>query len=197
MPSDRIYHYNTYNDIGNPDKGIECIRPTLGGNKNPHPRHCRTGRLPTKTDDEFGRQAVAGINPLSIERLTVFPPVSKLDPSIYGPQESALKEEHLKGHLDAMSVQQAYRMGMSNALEENKLFILDCHHDMFLPFLNQINALEDRKAYGTRTILFLTSLGTLKPIEEEIERRNGDLNLRNRCGAGVSPYAYLRGWGYT
>ncbi|KAM1689248.1 hypothetical protein ACFX2K_037024 [Malus domestica] len=33
-------------------------------------------------DDEFGRQAVAGINPLSIERLTVFPPVSKLDPSM-------------------------------------------------------------------------------------------------------------------
>ncbi|XP_008225171.1 PREDICTED: linoleate 13S-lipoxygenase 3-1, chloroplastic-like [Prunus mume] len=119
-------------------------------------------------DDEFGRQAIAGINHLSIERLTVFPPVSKLDPSIYGPQESALKEEHLKGHLDAMSVQQAYRMGMSNALEENKLFILDYHHDMFLPFLNQINALEDRKAYGTRTILFLTSLGTLKPIAIEL-----------------------------
>ncbi|BFG27777.1 hypothetical protein CerSpe_140510 [Prunus speciosa] len=70
-------------------------------------------------DDEFGRQAVAGINPLGIERRTVFPPVSKLDPSIYGPQESALKEEHLKGHLDGMSVQQA--------LEENKLFICSFH----------------------------------------------------------------------
>ncbi|KAL6282326.1 hypothetical protein ACE6H2_013255 [Prunus campanulata] len=98
-------------------------------------------------DDEFGRQAVAGINPLGIERRTVFPPVSKLDPSIYGPQESALKEE--------MSVQQA--------LEENKLFILD-YHDMFLPFLNQINTLVGRKA----TILFLTSLGTLKPIAIEL-----------------------------
>lgn len=49
MPSDRIYDFVTYNDIGNPDKGIECIRPTLGGNKKPHPRRCRTGRLPTKT----------------------------------------------------------------------------------------------------------------------------------------------------
>ncbi|CAB4276100.1 unnamed protein product [Prunus armeniaca] len=36
----------------------------------------------------------------------------------------------------------------------------------------------------------------MKRIEKEIERRNGDPNLRNRCGAGVSPYAYLRGWGY-
>ncbi|KAM1571791.1 hypothetical protein EV2_037829 [Malus domestica] len=269
-PSDRIYDYDTYNDIGNPDKGMEFVRPTLGGNKNPHPRRCRTGRPPTKTDenmespvnesttiyvprdeefeeakqealdvgklkgilrhiiptvtaivrdskffkgysdinglysdasllenkkqkmklplpkifnkvqenlkfdppklisrdtscclrdDEFGRQAVAGINPLSIERLTVFPPVSKLDPSIYGSQESALEEEHLIGHLEGMSVQQA--------LEENKLFILD-YHDMFLPFLNQINTLDDRKAYGTRTILFLTSLGTLKPIAIEL-----------------------------
>ncbi|PQM34145.1 linoleate 13S-lipoxygenase 3-1 chloroplastic-like [Prunus yedoensis var. nudiflora] len=91
--------------------------------------------------------SIAGINPLGIERRTVFPPVSKLDPSIYGPQESALKEEHLKGHLDGMSVQQVHI-----ALEENKLFILD-YHDMFLPFLNQINALEERKAYGTRTLI--------------------------------------------
>ena len=42
------------------------------------------------------------------------------------------------------------------------------YHDMFLPFLNQINNLEDRKAYATRTIFFLTSLGTLKPIAIEL-----------------------------
>ncbi|TQD88368.1 hypothetical protein C1H46_026112 [Malus baccata] len=52
-PSERIYDYDTYNDIGNPDKGIEFVRPTLGGNKNPHPRRCRTGRLPTKTDENM------------------------------------------------------------------------------------------------------------------------------------------------
>ncbi|KAM1689246.1 hypothetical protein PS1_037051 [Malus domestica] len=39
---------------------------------------------------------------------------------------------------------------------------------MFLPFLNQINNLDDRKAYGTRAIFFLTSLGTLKPIAIEL-----------------------------
>ena len=57
-------------------------------------------------DDEFARQAIAGVNPVSIERLTVFPPVSKLDPEIYGPQESALKEEHIVNQLNGMTVQQ-------------------------------------------------------------------------------------------
>ncbi|KAM2177528.1 hypothetical protein ACFX1Q_036712 [Malus domestica] len=37
------------------------------------------------------------------------------------------------------------------ALEESKLFILDCH-DMFLPFIKQINTLDDQKAYGTIAI---------------------------------------------
>lgn len=57
-------------------------------------------------DDEFARQAVAGINPVNIESLSVFPPQSKLDPEIYGPLDSALKEEHILGYLDGMSVQQ-------------------------------------------------------------------------------------------
>lgn len=38
----------------------------------------------------------------------VFPPTSKLDPSIYGPQESALKEEHIIGHLNGLSIQQVW-----------------------------------------------------------------------------------------
>nr|GEW05734.1 linoleate 13S-lipoxygenase 3-1, chloroplastic [Tanacetum cinerariifolium] len=42
-------------------------------------------------DDEFARQALAGVNPVSLEKHKVFPPVSQLDPEIYGPQESALK----------------------------------------------------------------------------------------------------------
>ncbi|KAF6146632.1 hypothetical protein GIB67_008918 [Kingdonia uniflora] len=273
--SDRIYDYDIYNDLGNPDKGIDFVRPTLGGEAIPFPRRCRTGRPPTDTDmhaesrvekplpmyvprdeafeeskkntiaawrlkgvlhnllpsliasfsaknhdfkgfsdidslykeglllkfgfnvdwknlpkivtkfkessevllkydtpkivskdkfawtrdDEFARQAIAGINPCSIERLKVFPPVSKLDPTIYGPQESSLKEEHILGQINGMSIQQA--------LESNRLFILD-HHDMYLPFLDRVNALDGRKAYATRTIFFLSSLGTLMPIAIEL-----------------------------
>ncbi|ONK66147.1 uncharacterized protein A4U43_C06F4620 [Asparagus officinalis] len=260
--SDRIYDYATYNDLGYPDKGFEFSRPTLGGEKIPYPRRCRTGRPPANTDpttesrveyphpiyvprdeqfeegkedmlsagalkailhnivpqvvasispeshdfggfhdidnlfkegirlkqglqdhiwkkipfvsdiqessegilkydtphiiskdkfawlrdDEFARQALAGINPVDIERLQVFPPVSKLDPETYGPPESAIKEEHIIGQLDGMSVQQA--------LEENKLYMLD-FHDAYLPFIDRINAQDGRKAYATRTLFFL------------------------------------------
>lgn len=62
-------------------------------------------------DDEFARQAIAGVNPVSIERLQAFPPVSKLDPEIYGPQDSALKEEHIIGGLNGMTVQQVLSNG--------------------------------------------------------------------------------------
>lgn len=42
------------------------------------------------------------------------------------------------------------------------------YHDIFLPFLDRINALDGRKAYATRTIFFLTRLGTLKPVAIEL-----------------------------
>ncbi|KAF3338491.1 putative lipoxygenase 5 [Carex littledalei] len=273
--TDRIYDYDIYNDLGNPDKGTELVRPNIGGNKAlPYPRRLRTGRPPSETDemaesrieypepiyiphdeefeekklemladgdvkallhnlvpllvsslspetndfkgfhdidnlfkeglrlkqalqdyllekipfvtkiqasegllrydtphilrkdkfawlrdDEFARQALAGINPVNIERLQAFPPVSKLDPDVYGPPESAIKEEHIIGHLNGMSVQQA--------LENSRLYMLD-FHDIYLPFLDKINAQDGRKAYGTRTIFFLTDLGTLKPISIEL-----------------------------
>ncbi|KAJ3679572.1 hypothetical protein LUZ60_017583 [Juncus effusus] len=110
-------------------------------------------------DDEFARQALAGINPVNIERIQEFPIKSKLDLAIYGPPESAIKEEHIRGHLNGMSVQQV--------LEQNRLYMLD-FHDIYLPFLDKINAQDGRKAYGTRTIFFLTDLGTLKPIAIEL-----------------------------
>uniref|UniRef100_A0ACD5WEU4 Uncharacterized protein n=2 Tax=Avena sativa TaxID=4498 RepID=A0ACD5WEU4_AVESA len=273
--SDRIYDYAMYDDLGNPDRGKEFIRPILGGQKIPYPRRCRTGRPPTDTnmlsesrvekphriyvprdetfeelkqgafisgrlravlhtlipsliasvsaethnfqgfhhvdnlykeglrlklglqehlfqkiplvqkiqessegmlrydtpsilskdkfawlrDDEFGRQAIAGINPVSIERLTVFPPVSKLDPAIYGPPKSSVTERHIAGQLNGLTVQEA--------MDKEKLFIVD-HHDVYMPFLDRINAIQGRKAYATRTIFFLTQAGTLKPIAIEL-----------------------------
>ncbi|KAK9734451.1 hypothetical protein RND81_04G140700 [Saponaria officinalis] len=116
-------------------------------------------KLAWMRDDEFARQFLAGVNPLSIERMTCFPPVSKLDPEEHGYVESALNDEHILGHLDGMSVQEA--------LDKNRLYIVD-YHDIYLPFLDRINSQDGRKAYATRTVFFLTSAGTLMPIAIEL-----------------------------
>ncbi|KAM7529004.1 hypothetical protein LguiB_032414 [Lonicera macranthoides] len=47
--SDRVYDFDVYNDLGNPDRGTEFARPTLGNKKRPYPRRCCTGLLPSET----------------------------------------------------------------------------------------------------------------------------------------------------
>ncbi|BFI25534.1 lipoxygenase [Marchantia polymorpha subsp. ruderalis] len=125
----------------------------------PRPQLLSKDRFAWLRDDEFGRQTLAGLNPCAIQRLKVFPPMSELDPKVYGSPESAIKEEHIADRLEGLSVRQA--------LEEARLFILD-YHDVFMPYVNGINSLEKRAGYASRTIYFLTSEGTLKPLVIEL-----------------------------
>lgn len=110
-------------------------------------------------NNEFSRQTVAGLNPVNIELLKEFPINSKLDPAVYGPPESAITKELLEQELGGMSLEKA--------IEEKRLFILD-YHDMLLPFIKKMNSLPGRKAYASRTILFNTKTGILRPIAIEL-----------------------------
>ncbi|XP_071716833.1 probable linoleate 9S-lipoxygenase 5 [Rutidosis leptorrhynchoides] len=134
-----------------------------------------------RRDEEFGREMLAGVNPVVIRRLKVFPPTSNLDPTEYGDQTSSMKKEHLEPNMNGLTVDQA--------LDENKLFILD-HHDALMPYLTKINNNKDiafpilcmcgighccccdkniaSKIYATRTVLLLQHDGTVKPLAIEL-----------------------------
>eukprot|EP01018_Ginkgo_biloba_P038521 Gb_36878 [translate_table: standard] len=126
--------------------------------KYPYPQVVVADEFAWRQDEEFAREMLSGVNPVVIQRLQAFPPRSKLDPNMYGAQISSITATHLERNMDGLTVHQA--------LEQNKLFILD-HHDTFMPYLDRINALST-KTYATRTILFLKNDGTLKPLAIEL-----------------------------
>ncbi|KAL6893708.1 hypothetical protein ACP4OV_007806 [Aristida adscensionis] len=121
--------------------------------KNPH------DKFGWRTDEEFAREMLAGVNPVMISVYGEFPAKSSLDPSEYGDHTSKITEVHIQHNLEGLTVQ--------NALKNNRLFILD-HHDNFMPFLDRVNRLKGNFIYASRTLLFLKDDGTLKPLAIEL-----------------------------
>ncbi|KAL2229895.1 probable linoleate 9S-lipoxygenase 5 isoform X2 [Sesamum indicum] len=134
--------------------------------KFPMPDVIKEDRTAWRTDEEFGREMLAGVNPVVIRRLQEFPPTSKLDPQAYGDQNSTITREHIEKNMNGLTVDEA--------IENNKLFILD-HHDALMPYLRRINT-TTTKTYASRTVLLLQDDGTLKPlaIELSLPHEDGD-----------------------
>lgn len=126
--------------------------------KFPVPDVLKASKTAWRTDEEFGREMLAGVNPVIIRRLQEFPPASKLDPRVYGDHTSTIRATHIENSLDGLTIDEA--------IQTMRLFILD-HHDALMPYISRINS-TNTKTYATRTLLFLQDDGTLKPLAIEL-----------------------------
>ncbi|XP_059632514.1 probable linoleate 9S-lipoxygenase 5 [Cornus florida] len=134
----------------------------------PMPDVIKEDKSAWRTDEEFAREMLAGVNPVVISCLQEFPPASKLDPELYGNQTSSMSTEHIEKNMNGLTIDQA--------IKDNKLFILD-HHDALMLYLRRINT-TTTKTYASRTLLLLQDDGTLKPlaIELSLPHPQGDLH---------------------
>ncbi|KAF5952257.1 hypothetical protein HYC85_010201 [Camellia sinensis] len=114
--------------------------------KFPTPQIIEEDKTAWRTDEEFAREMLARLNLVIICCLQEFPLASNLDPKVYGNQNSSITRDHIKNNPDGLTVEEA--------IENNMLFILD-HHDALM-------------SYATRTLIFLQSDGTLKPLAIEL-----------------------------
>ncbi|XP_043691954.1 probable linoleate 9S-lipoxygenase 5 [Telopea speciosissima] len=143
----------------------ELVRSDGEGHlKFPTPQVIKEDKFAWRSDEEFAREMLAGLNPVCIRRLEEFPPASKLDPIVYGNQTSSITREHIEENLNGLTIDEA--------IENNKLFILD-HHDALMPYVRRINT-TSTKTYATRTLLFLKEDGTLKPLAIELSLPHPD-----------------------
>ncbi|MBA0731603.1 hypothetical protein Golax_004518 [Gossypium laxum] len=294
---ERIYDYDVYNDLGDPDHNLKLKRSVLGGKHFPYPRRCRTGRWRCETDpfskkrnghfyvprdecfseikqltfsaktvyslmhcliptvqstiadpnkpfphiravdslfsdgislpplkeqglwntvllrlftaitegsedvlrfkapdtmardkffwfrdEEFARQTPVGLNPNSIRLVTEWPLKSKLDPSIYGPAESTITDEMINQEIRGI-------MTVEQALRQKRLFILD-YHDLYLPYVKKVREVNGTTLYGSRTLFFLNSNDTLRPLAIELTRSPMD-------GKPQWKQVYVPSWGST
>ncbi|KAK8944042.1 putative linoleate 9S-lipoxygenase 5 [Platanthera guangdongensis] len=126
--------------------------------KLPVPQIIQVDNWTWKSDEEFAREMLAGVNPVIIERLKVFPPASELDSALYGDQNSKITAAHIEQNLDGLTAEEA--------LSSSRLFIVD-YHDALMPYLGRINSTSS-KVYATRTLLFLKEDDTLRPVAIEL-----------------------------
>ncbi|CAA6659113.1 unnamed protein product [Spirodela intermedia] len=165
----------------------------------PTPDVIKAYKFAWRTDEEFGREMLAGVNPVIIR----ISPVSNIDPSIYGNQNSTMTADQIEKNMNGLTVDEvrieelsacepskwsgspsrllSLRMPILQALKKKKLFILN-HHDALMPYLERINSTNNR-IYATRTVLLLQDDGTLKPLAIELS-----LPIQGKKGAVSKVY---------
>ncbi|KAK4402185.1 putative linoleate 9S-lipoxygenase 5 [Sesamum angolense] len=132
--------------------------------KFPMPKVIQEDKSAWRTDEEFAREMVAGLNPVIISRIQEFPPASNLDPKLYGNQTSTIAPHHIQNQLDGLTIDEA--------IKTNRLYILN-HHDSLMPYLRRINT-TTTKTYASRTLLFLQHDGRLRPLAIELSLPHPD-----------------------
>ncbi|KAA8536607.1 hypothetical protein F0562_029085 [Nyssa sinensis] len=149
--------FNTFEDVLHAEFDLLIfeyeMRCMFFGNPYQIYKAIREKKFSWKTDEEFTREILAGVDPVIVHLLQEFPPTSNLDPKVHGNQCSSISKRHIENSLDGLTLKEA--------IENKQLFILDLH-DAFMPYLRRMNKTS------TRTILFLQSNGTLKPLAIEL-----------------------------
>ncbi|KAM0885200.1 hypothetical protein ACQ4PT_030500 [Festuca glaucescens] len=134
----------------------------IGGSyllKMPMPEVIKNDKLAWRTDEEFAREMLAGLNPHIITRLKEFPPRSKLDG--YGDQTSNIKwSTSSPTSASSPSTRRSPTAGSSSWTTTTTSYLQ----------LLKINSLENTFVYATRTLLILQDDDTLKPIAIELSR---------------------------
>ncbi|THU44469.1 hypothetical protein C4D60_Mb02t07710 [Musa balbisiana] len=132
--------------------------------KFPIPEVIATDENAWMSDEEFGREMLAGLNPAVIRCLERFPPVGR------GGKVSSITASHIEENLEGLSADQA--------VELRRIFILD-HHDYIMQYLRRINE-QGVCVYASRTLLFLRHDQTLKPLAIELslpgDGKGGEIN---------------------
>ncbi|BBN02036.1 protein MpLOX7 [Marchantia polymorpha subsp. ruderalis] len=128
-------------------------------------------------DDEFGRQALAGMNPTVIQLLKTFPS-----------SETGKKTTDLQDAVEQY-LSSTGGLTLEQAIEANKLFIID-YHDAFKAYVGEINKVSGRKTYAGRAIFLANDQGKLSPVAIELslpkDRRDQNCTLHRVFTPGVA-----------
>ncbi|XP_074272916.1 linoleate 13S-lipoxygenase 2-1, chloroplastic-like [Silene latifolia] len=177
---ERVYDYDTYNDLGEPDKDADLARPVLGGPDLPYPRRCRTGRRPSTADPRSETRSV----------------------SVYVPRDEQFSE--IKG--TTFSAKTVYS-ALHAVIPSLETFILDPqlgfpHFTAVDSLYNQGISLPALKQHGLLTSVLPRLVKAIHDIEEHVLRfeppaifdRNrfswfSDEEFSRQTLAGLNPYS--------